>query len=81
MDASIFAAVAHGGELAHLTDLCGTTVLVIGNEAAGVSSGLLRVADKHVTLATTGPTESLNAAIAGSLLLYEAAQQRMRGLA
>lgn len=80
VDARTCAAVAHAGELAHLTDLRGTVVIVIGNEAAGVSPELLRVADKHITLATTGPTESLNAAVAGSLLLYEAAQQRMRGL-
>jgi TrmH family RNA methyltransferase len=81
VDARVYAAVAHGGEPAHLTDLRGTTVLVIGNEAAGVSPNLLSIAHKHITLASTGPTESLNAAIAGSLLLYEASQQRMRGLA
>jgi TrmH family RNA methyltransferase len=81
VDARIYAAVAHGGEVAHLADLRGTVVLVVGNEAAGVSPDLLRAADSHITLATTGPTESLNAAVAGSLLLYEASQQRMRGLA
>ena len=81
LEARVYAAVAHGGEPPHLADLRGTAVLVIGNEAAGVSSDLLQIADKHITLATTGPTESLNAAVAGSLLLYEAAQQRMRGLA
>ena len=81
VDARIYAAVAHDGELAHLADLRRTAVLIIGNEAAGVSPDLLQAADKHITLATTGPTESLNAAVAGSLLLYEAAQQRRRGLA
>ena len=81
VDARIYAAVAHGGQFAHLAELRGTVVLAVGNEAAGVSEEILRAADKHITLATTGPTESLNAAVAGSLLLYEAAQQRMRGSA
>ena len=81
LHARIFAAVAHDGELAHLTDLLGTTALVVGNEAAGVSPELLNAADTHITLATTGPTESLNAAVAGSLLLYDAAQPRIRRLA
>ena len=76
VDARLFAAVARDGELAHLTNFSGTAVIVIGNEAAGVSHALLEVADERVTLATIGPTESLNAAVAGSLLLYEASQQR-----
>ncbi len=77
IDAQVCAAVARGGRAAHQTDLRGTLVLVIGNEGAGVSVELLALADTHVTIATTGPTESLNAAVAGSLLLYEAARQRM----
>ncbi len=78
--ARIVAAVAHGGTAAHVSDLRGTCVLVIGNEGAGVSANLLSIADARVTVATTGPTESLNAAVAGSLLLYEAARQRFTEL-
>lgn len=81
VNASLYAAVAHGGDAAHVADLSGTVVLAIGNEAAGVSPELLKAADKHITIATTGPTESLNAAVAGSLLLYEAARQRVGQLA
>lgn len=76
VQARIVAAVAHGGTAAHLTDLRGTCVLIIGNEAAGVSAAMLDVADARITIATSGPTESLNAAVAGSLLLYEAFRQR-----
>ncbi len=77
--ARIYAAVARDGTPAHLADLRATSVLVIGNEGAGVSADMLRLADARITLSTTGPTESLNAAVAGSLLLYEASQQRLRG--
>ncbi len=78
--ARIFAAVAKEGTPAHTAILTGTAVIVIGNEGAGVSPEMLRIADEQLTLLTTGPTESLNAAVAGSLLLYEASQQRMRAL-
>jgi RNA methyltransferase, TrmH family len=72
----IIAADAHGGVPAHTAELAGSVLLVVGNEAAGVSQALLQAADLRVTIPTTGPTESLNAAIAGSVLLYEASRQR-----
>jgi RNA methyltransferase, TrmH family len=50
--------------------------LMIGNEGAGLSEEMLAMADAHITIPTPGRIESLNAAIAGSLLLYEAARQR-----
>lgn len=78
--ARIFAAVARNGSPAHTALLTGTVAIIVGNEGAGVSPAMLRIADEQITLLTTGPTESLNAAVAGSLLLYEASQQRMRAL-
>jgi TrmH family RNA methyltransferase len=50
--------------------------LMIGNEGAGLSEELIALADIRVTIPTPGRVESLNAAIAGSLLLYEASRQR-----
>ena len=58
---------------AALTEGC---VLAVGNEGRGVSAELLQMADARITLPMVGPTESLNAAVAGSILLYEAARQR-----
>jgi len=72
----IYAAVPKDAQQAHTTDLRGTVAMIVGNEGAGVSQALLQAADARITLATSGPTESLNAAVAGSLLLYEASQQR-----
>jgi TrmH family RNA methyltransferase len=54
--------------------------LLIGNEGAGLSPELVRSADAAVRIpqvaAREGRIESLNAGIAGSILLYEAARQR-----
>ena len=57
-------------------DLTQPCALMIGNEGAGLSADLLAVADARVTVPMPGPVESLNAAVAGSLLLYEASRQR-----
>ena len=59
-------------------DLSGACALVIGNEGSGVADELLQIAGARITIPMPGPVESLNAAIAGSLLLYEAARQRAR---
>jgi TrmH family RNA methyltransferase len=52
--------------------------LLIGNEGAGLSETLLAAAAHRITIPMPGKVESLNAAIAGSLLLYEAARQRQQ---
>lgn len=44
--------------------------LIIGNEGNGVSKQLLEVADKNVTLSMANNVESLNAGVAGSILMY-----------
>jgi TrmH family RNA methyltransferase len=59
-----------------IPDLTQPAALMIGNEGAGISHELLALADARVSIPTPGPVESLNAAIAGSLLLYEAFRQR-----
>jgi TrmH family RNA methyltransferase len=50
--------------------------ILIGNEGAGLSQDILDRADALVTIPMPGPVESLNAAVAASVLLYEAARQR-----
>lgn len=51
------------------------TLLVIGNEAHGISPELLAQCDQKMTLPMPGNTESLNAAIAGSIAMYIMAQK------
>ena len=56
-------------------DLTVPCALIIGSEARGVSAGL-RAAAVEVAIPTSG-VESLNAAVAAGILLYEARRQRM----
>ena len=58
---------------AGLTNAC---ALMIGNEGAGLGEEWLALADARISIPTPGRVESLNAAVAGSLLLYEASRQR-----
>ena len=57
-------------------DLTGDIALVIGNEGSGVSGEILDAADIKVKIPMEGNIESLNAAAAAAVLMYEAARQR-----
>jgi RNA methyltransferase, TrmH family len=61
-------------------DLTGPCAVMVGNEGAGILADLLALSDERITIPTPGRIESLNAAVAGSLLLYEAARQRTHAL-
>jgi RNA methyltransferase, TrmH family len=61
---------------AHLADLAGPVALLIGNEGNGVPASLAAQADGSITIPCPGPVESLNAAVAASILLYEVSRQR-----
>lgn len=61
---------------APVADLGGACALMVGNEGAGLAAEWLELADTRITIPMPGQVESLNAAVAGSLLLYEAARQR-----
>jgi len=59
-----------------MADLAGPVALLIGNEGNGVSDHLAAKASGRLTIPYPGPVESLNAAVAASVLLYEASRQR-----
>jgi TrmH family RNA methyltransferase len=67
-----------GTTAAHEADFSTACALIIGNEGAGLTAEWIEMADQRVTIPCPGPVESLNAAVAGSLLLYEASRQRSR---
>ena len=52
------------------------TVIVIGNEANGVSKEVLEMSDKKMKIPMPGKTESLNAAVATGVILYEYVRQK-----
>ena len=57
-------------------DLTIPVAIIIGNEGNGVAPNLASKADARITIPCPGPVESLNAAVATSVLLYEVARQR-----
>jgi TrmH family RNA methyltransferase len=76
---SLMAAVAEDSRdavEAQDADFARAAAILIGNEGAGLGEQLLAMADVRVTIPCPGKVESLNAAVAGSLLLYEASRQR-----
>jgi len=72
-------ALALDGEVTHLdADLGGAVGIVVGNEARGLSPESAARCDHRVRIVMDGPTESLNAAMAGTVVCFEALRQRRR---
>jgi TrmH family RNA methyltransferase len=57
-------------------DLRGPSAILIGSEGSGLPAETVRAADGILSLPMQPPVESLNAGIAGSIVLFEAARQR-----
>lgn len=58
------------------TDLRGPLALVVGSEGQGLGTAVRRRADAFMRIPMKGAVGSLNAAVAGSILLFEALAQR-----
>jgi TrmH family RNA methyltransferase len=56
-------------------DFTRPSLILLGNEGAGLSAQLLDLADIHIKIPLANHVESLNVAIATALLLYEAQRQ------
>lgn len=52
-------------------------ILVIGNEANGISKELLDMADEKIIIPMLGKTESLNASVATSIIVYEYVRRKI----
>lgn len=57
-------------------DLTASTCLIIGSEAAGLSPAARALSTGAISIPLAGGLESLNAGIAGAVILFEAARQR-----
>jgi len=53
--------------------------LIIGGEAEGATEPARALARQQISIPMPGRTESLNAAVAGSLLMFEVVRQRTQG--
>jgi RNA methyltransferase, TrmH family len=69
-------AVAHGGTPHTEVDWVGRSALVLGNEASGLNDSVTGRLSELVTVPMVGSAESLNVAIAGAVLCFEALRQR-----
>ena len=65
-----------GGKDIFKADLTGPRVLVIGSEGRGLSRLVKETCDEIVSIPMRGWISSLNASVAGSVLLYETMRQR-----
>ena len=73
---SIFLADCQAGTPYHQAEFLSPLALIIGGEAAGAGSQAARLATDRIHIAMPGEAESLNAAIAGAILMFEIVHQR-----
>lgn len=69
-----------GGRNIYQADLRGPRVIVIGGEDKGLGRLIRETCDEIVSLPMLGKISSLNASVAGSIILYEVRRQRNQGL-
>ena len=72
----VLATSSHKGRSIADVDLRDPVALLVGSEGAGLSKDMLAQADQVVAIPQSTRVESLNAGIAASIMLYEAARQR-----
>ncbi len=72
----IFAADLCGAVPYDQEDYSGSGAFLIGNEGSGLTKEAAALADICIKIPMKGQVESLNAAVAGAVLLFEAARQR-----
>ena len=61
-------------------DLRPPLALIIGGEAEGASEQAQKLANQKISIPMNGKTESLNAAVAGSVLMFEVVRQRKKSI-
>lgn len=73
----LYAAHLKGEDYYFKENYKGASAVLIGNEAAGLSDALANKADTYIKIPMDGQVESLNAAMAATILMYEAKRQRI----
>ncbi len=72
----LIATSSHKGTPLDQADLKGAAAIFFGNEGAGLPRELTAKMDEFISIPHTPQVESLNAGVAASIVLYEAARQR-----
>ena len=70
------ATASHKGTPLDQANLSGPLAIFIGSEGAGVSRDLIKDMDEVVAIPQAPQVDSLNAGVAASIVLYEAARQK-----
>ena len=73
----LYAAHLKGEQFYHQLDFTSGTAFLIGNEGNGLKDETAEAANVYMKIPMQGQVESLNAAVASVILMYEAARQRM----
>ncbi len=73
----LFAAHLQGSEELYSEVYTGPSAFLVGNESRGLTAETASLADKAVRIPMSGDVESLNAAIASSIMMFEAKRQRL----
>jgi TrmH family RNA methyltransferase len=72
----LIATSSHKGTPLDQADLKGATAIFFGNEGAGLPREVMAKMDEFISIPHASQVESLNAGVAASIVLYEAARQR-----
>ena len=75
----LIATSSHKGTALDQATLTSPCAIFIGNEGSGLPRALMAQVDELVAIPHRPQVESLNAGVAGSIVLYEAARQRQEG--
>lgn len=73
---AVLATVVDGGDAYDGVDLTGPVAVVVGNEAHGLPDAVVDRLDIAVSIPMPGPAESLNVAMAGTVMCFEVLRQR-----
>ncbi len=79
--AGVLAAVPRGGTPLHDIDLTEPWLVLIGGEGGGLSEAASELAEMRISVPMRPGVESLNAAVAAALIVYEARRQRTAAVA
>ncbi len=77
-DLQVLASIMDGGKSCRDYDLCKPTALIIGSEANGISRTAQDISDGKIFIPMPGNIESLNAAMAAGILIFEVVRQRIK---
>jgi RNA methyltransferase, TrmH family len=72
----VVATMPAGGQNLYDADFRGPVLVLVGGEGAGLPEDAVRAADARVRIPMHAPVESLNAAVAAGVILFEAHRQR-----